>query len=90
MTRAAQKHQRPNGHSDRREHFKKVLRHTPEERLDSVMYEFNATLDPANAEIPEDVRLAIPEPAATADPRRRPRRRAHLERRVPRGLRRDA
>lgn len=45
---------------DRWEHFKEVLRHTPEERLDSVMYEFNATLDPANAEIPEDVRLEIP------------------------------
>jgi pimeloyl-ACP methyl ester carboxylesterase len=45
---------------DRWEHFKDVLRHTPEERLDSVMYEFNATLDPNNAEIPEDVRLDIP------------------------------
>jgi len=45
---------------ERWEHFKEVLRHTPEERLDSVMYEFNATLDPANAEIPEEVRLDIP------------------------------
>ena len=45
---------------ERWEHFKEVLRHTPEERLDSVMYEFNATLDPANAEIPDEVRLDIP------------------------------
>jgi pimeloyl-ACP methyl ester carboxylesterase len=45
---------------ERWEHFREVLRHTPEERLDSVMYEFNATLDPANAEIPDDVRLDIP------------------------------
>ncbi len=45
---------------ERWEHFKEVLRHTPEDRLDSVMYEFNATLDPANAEVPENVRLAIP------------------------------
>jgi pimeloyl-ACP methyl ester carboxylesterase len=45
---------------DRWEHFKEVLRHTPEERLDSVLYEFNATLDPANAEIPDDVQLDGP------------------------------
>jgi pimeloyl-ACP methyl ester carboxylesterase len=45
---------------ERWQHFLEVLRHTPKERLDSVMYEFNATLDPANAEIPEDVRLDIP------------------------------
>lgn len=45
---------------ERWEHFKQVLRHTPEKRLDSVMYEFNATLDPENAEIPEDVCLDIP------------------------------
>jgi pimeloyl-ACP methyl ester carboxylesterase len=45
---------------ERWEHFREVLRHTPEERLDSVMYEFNATLDPANTEIPEEVRLEVP------------------------------
>jgi pimeloyl-ACP methyl ester carboxylesterase len=45
---------------ERWQHFLEVLRHTPKERLDSVMYEFNATLDPANAEISEDVRLDIP------------------------------
>jgi pimeloyl-ACP methyl ester carboxylesterase len=45
---------------DRWQRFKEVLRHTPEERLDSVMYEFNATLDAENTEIPEDVRLDIP------------------------------
>ncbi len=45
---------------ERWEHFKDVLRHTPEERLDSVLYEFNATLDPINAEVPEEVRLDIP------------------------------
>jgi len=45
---------------ERWELFKEVLRHTLEERLDSVIYEFNATLDPANAEIPEEVRLDIP------------------------------
>jgi pimeloyl-ACP methyl ester carboxylesterase len=45
---------------ERWEHFKEVLRHTPEERLDSVMYEFNATLDPENSEVPEEVRLDIP------------------------------
>jgi len=45
---------------ERWEHFKEVLRHTPEERLDSVLYEFNATLDPSNAEIPDEVRLDIP------------------------------
>jgi len=45
---------------ERWERFREVLRHSPEERLNSVMYEFNATLDPANAEIPEDVRLDIP------------------------------
>ncbi|MGC9399415.1 MAG: alpha/beta fold hydrolase [Anaerolineae bacterium] len=45
---------------ERWEHFKKVLRHTPADRLDSVIYEFSATLDPANIEVPEDVRLEIP------------------------------
>lgn len=45
---------------ERWEHFKEVLRHTPTDRLDSVMYEFTATLDPANAEIPGDVQLDIP------------------------------
>jgi pimeloyl-ACP methyl ester carboxylesterase len=45
---------------ERWEYFLDVLRHTPEERLDSVMYEFNATLDPENAEIPEELRLDIP------------------------------
>jgi pimeloyl-ACP methyl ester carboxylesterase len=45
---------------ERWEQFKEVLRHTPEERLDSVLNEFNATLDPDNAEVGEDVRLDIP------------------------------
>ena len=45
---------------ERWQRFLDVLRHTPEERLDSVMYEFNTTLKPSNAEIPEDVRLDIP------------------------------
>lgn len=45
---------------ERWEHFKDVLRHTPADRLDSVMYEFTSTLDPANAEIPDEVQLDIP------------------------------
>jgi pimeloyl-ACP methyl ester carboxylesterase len=45
---------------ERWQHFQEVLRHTPEARLDSVLYEFNATLDPANAEIPDEVRLYLP------------------------------
>lgn len=46
--------------AERWEQFKRVLRHTPKERLESVLHEITATLDPKNAEIPADVHVDVP------------------------------
>jgi pimeloyl-ACP methyl ester carboxylesterase len=46
--------------SERWAQFKEVLRHTPRERLDSVLHELTATLDPHNAEVPDDLRVTVP------------------------------
>jgi pimeloyl-ACP methyl ester carboxylesterase len=40
--------------------FRQALRHTPRDRLQSLLLEFQATSDPANAEIPDWVQLKIP------------------------------
>jgi pimeloyl-ACP methyl ester carboxylesterase len=40
--------------------FKKAMNHTPRERLDSMVYEMNATTMAGNTEVPEDVYVQVP------------------------------